>query len=121
MPCRLEATRDALNRIPVDLVIIKNHCLFGYVLSSPLFSSIHHALIALENCTTPTNTMKAIFNTTEIIILVFQSCNTVEDGLSLASTCRFLAAIWRTHASTILYRLIEAQTPGFDQALLAVS
>src|SRR4051812_40873136 len=36
-------------------------------------------------------TMQAIFNAPEIVILVFQSCDGVRDGLSLASTCTFLA------------------------------
>ena len=65
--------------------------------------------------------MERLFNAPEIVILVFQSCDKVGDGLSLASACRSLASIWRTHAAAILCPLLEAQTAGFSQALLAVS
>ncbi|KAK3296409.1 uncharacterized protein B0H64DRAFT_360747 [Chaetomium fimeti] len=64
--------------------------------------------------------MKPIFHAPEIIILVFQSSSAVGDGLSLASTCKFLASVWRMHTAAILYRLLEAKTPAFNQALLAV-
>ncbi len=65
--------------------------------------------------------MQAIFNAPEIVILVFQSCDGVGDGLSLASTCTFLASVWRTHTAAVLCPLLKATTPGFNQALLAVS
>ena len=64
--------------------------------------------------------MDAVFGAPELLILIFQSCDGVDDALSLASTCQLLASIWRTHTTAILYRLIEAQTPGFNQALIAV-
>ncbi|KAK4152838.1 hypothetical protein C8A00DRAFT_44180 [Chaetomidium leptoderma] len=41
-------------------------------------------------------------------------------SLSLASTCKSLASIWRAHAAAVLYPLLEAKTAGFNQALLAV-
>jgi hypothetical protein len=65
--------------------------------------------------------MERIFSAPEIIILIFQSCGKVEDGLSLASTCQSLASIWRTHTAAILYPLLAPQIGGFGQALLAVS
>lgn len=65
--------------------------------------------------------MEAIFSAPEILILVFQSCGSAADALALASTCQFLASVWRAHAAAILYPLLEANTPGFGQALLAVS
>lgn len=65
--------------------------------------------------------MKPIFDAPELIILVFQSCDKISDGVSLASTCKFLASVWRAHAAAILYPPLEAKTAGFNQALLAVS
>ena len=65
--------------------------------------------------------MERIFNAPEILVFVFQSCDKVEDGLSLASTCKHLASVWRTHTAPILHPLLEAKTADFNQALLAVS
>lgn len=65
--------------------------------------------------------MERLFSAPEIAILVFQSCDRVEDGLSLASTCQALASIWRTHTAAILYPLLERRMAGFGQALFAVS
>jgi len=65
--------------------------------------------------------MQAIFNAPEIVILVFQSCDDVHDDLALASTCKYLAAVWHTHAASVLLPLLEAKIAGFKQALLAVS
>ncbi|KAK3900405.1 hypothetical protein C8A05DRAFT_45742 [Staphylotrichum tortipilum] len=64
--------------------------------------------------------MEVLFDAPELLILVFQSFDRVDDALSLASTCQFLASIWRTHTSAILCPLIETKTPGFNQALIAV-
>ncbi len=64
--------------------------------------------------------MQAVFNTPELIILIFQSCNGVSDALSLASTCTLLASIWRVNTAAILFPVLRATIPGFDQALLAV-
>ena len=72
-----------------------------------------------DGCAIPT--MERIFDAPEIVLLVFQACDTVEDCLSLASTCKFLASVWRMHTAPILRPLLEANTPGFNQALLAVS
>ncbi len=79
-----------------------------------------NSLCFSQGCGCAASTMKPLFNAPELVILVFQSCGKVEDGLSLASTCKFLASIWRTHAAAILYPLIKAKTAGFNQALLAV-
>ncbi len=65
--------------------------------------------------------MERLLNAPEIVLLVFQTCDQVRDGLSLASTCQALASIWRTHTAAILYPLLEGGMAGFGQALLAVS
>lgn len=65
--------------------------------------------------------MKAIFGIPEIVIMVFQSCDSLQDVMALASTCRVVASIWRLHSSSIIWPLAKAEIPGFSQALMAVS
>jgi len=65
--------------------------------------------------------MDAVFRVPELGILIFQNCNSLNDALSLAYTCRSFASIWRKHSTAIVAPLAEAEIIAFPQALVAAS
>ncbi|KAK1828767.1 hypothetical protein QBC39DRAFT_358272 [Podospora conica] len=66
-----------------------------------------------------TTTMNAVLRIPEIVMLVFQQCDGFQDAIALASTCEFMASIWRLHFSSIIWPIAKAEIPGFSQALMA--
>lgn len=56
----------------------------------------------------------------ELLCQIFESSDTFEQFLRLASTCCRFYAVWKTNESTILTAIAERCIPAFDEALVAV-
>jgi hypothetical protein len=109
------------SRIPTDP--IPSHKLSRYDTARLTFPS-RPSLVTNPNLlfaiNKPGTTMNAIFCIPEIVILVFQGCDGLQDVMALASTCKYIASIWRLYSSCIIWPLAKAEIPGFSQALMAV-
>jgi hypothetical protein len=59
--------------------------------------------------------------TPEILILVFQSCESLTQACALASTCRRLYQVWESCRPGLGVALARYEVVDYDNALLAVS
>jgi hypothetical protein len=57
----------------------------------------------------------------ELIVRIFQSCDSTCDLLALVSTCRHTYRVWQAHAAPALWRVWRREIPYFQNALVAVS
>ncbi|GAB1312678.1 F-box domain-containing protein [Madurella fahalii] len=55
----------------------------------------------------------------ELILHIFQCCDSAHDLLSLALTSHHIYGIWQAHAPAVVWRLWLAQIPCFEDALTA--
>jgi len=56
----------------------------------------------------------------EIILAIFQSCDSTNDVLALARTCRYMHNVWTSNTAAILWRVLSRKTPLMEEALIAV-
>jgi hypothetical protein len=57
----------------------------------------------------------------ELIVHIFESCNSTCDLLALVSTCRHTYRVWQVHAAPALWRVWRREIPYIENALVAVS
>jgi hypothetical protein len=57
----------------------------------------------------------------EIIVQIFQCCNTTGDVLALASTCRCLHGVWQVNTAAALWPVLVRELPLLPDTLVAVS
>jgi len=82
-----------------------------------LFSFYSFAIT--ENSRFP-QAMDRIFGAPEIIVLIFQDCDSFRDVFALAAACQYLHSVWCTNSTSIIWPLARTEILGFDQALVAV-
>jgi hypothetical protein len=57
----------------------------------------------------------------EILLAVFQSCDSFEQLSALMSTCRQMHNIWTHHHPVIIWHVAPKTIPAFDRGLMTVS
>ncbi|KAK7955346.1 hypothetical protein PG988_016040 [Apiospora saccharicola] len=55
----------------------------------------------------------------ELLVIVFQACDSITDVLALGATCRYSRGVWQSNASTIIQHVGAATILAFDEALVA--
>jgi hypothetical protein len=56
----------------------------------------------------------------EVLLLIFQSCESLQQLNALSLTNRRMHAVWLEHQSIILWHVGPKMVPAFDRALMAV-